>query len=238
MSHIVDFFGTEKEFRIMCKCEEQREQEEADAKEQEAKRRRVAELYDTAGLGARFDDSTFAKWIPKPDAQPAFEAAMDYVERWPTNRAQGTGLLLYGPPGTGKSHLAAAIVHALIHRGAACVYQSVPELLDRLRRSYDRDSADSEGKLMAALDKADLLVLDDLGAEKRTEWVESTLYRIVDARYRHRRATVITSNLSPKMMGGAIGERSWDRLLETCALCEVKGRSHRRETAEVLRSAQ
>ncbi|MGE5551492.1 MAG: ATP-binding protein [Bacteroidota bacterium] len=194
---------------------------------------RIAELLEQARLGPRFAEATFEGYHDRPGTRRAYLEARALVEHWPERSKRGEGLLLIGPWGTSKSFLAAAIVNALVKRGMSAVFQSVPDLLRRFRATYDPSSAVSESAILDALAEADLLVLDDLGAERWTEWTESQLYQVIDARYRWRRPLVVTTNLQ---LGGeienTIGYRTMDRLVEMCRMIETSGPSLRVMQAE------
>ena len=104
---------------------------------------------------------------------------------------EGSWLILAGLRGTGKSHLAAAIMHEIMKRGEQALFCLVPEMLDDLRKGYDDGSHDRQ---MRTLKTVSCLVLDDLGKERNTDAGYDFLYQIVDARYRNRRQTIITTN--------------------------------------------
>ena len=117
----------------------------------------------------------------------AYQAVQHYI-------AEPRGwLYLYGLAGAGKSHLAAAVCNALAARGYVTVYESVPDLLDFIRRGFRNNTAEER---YDALFATDLLFLDDLGIENRTDWTEETLFRLIDGRSKRDALTLITSNLS------------------------------------------
>lgn len=104
-------------------------------------------------------------------------------------------LVLGGGHGTGKTHLAAAIANARIAAGREAVFIVVPDLLDRLRAAYSPSSEVSYDELFESAREAELLILDDLGAQSSTPWAQEKLYQIINERYNRRLPTVITSNL-------------------------------------------
>ena len=105
---------------------------------------------------------------------------------------------MYGPPGSGKSHLCAAVRNALGQRGKASVFVSMPDLLESLKALMDAegDRETYTGRL-EKYQRAPLLILDDIGAEKRSDWSESVLFEIVDFRYRNKLASLFVTNLDP-----------------------------------------
>ncbi len=145
------------------------------------------------------------------------------------------GLFLIGRPGIGKSHLAvAALKHAILSSGARGLFYDVRELLKLIKSTYNRETRTAEMEVLRPVLEADLLVLDDLGAEKTSEWVEETLNLVVNTRYSERRPTIFTSNYEEKEQTGAgdsllerVGFRIHSRLYEMCEFLEFDGCDYR-----------
>ena len=122
-----------------------------------------------------------------------------------------------GDVGTGKTTLAMLVSKAAVEAGRTVAIYSLPRLLARIRRTYDAESGeDSYLDFFNRLTSVDLLHLDDLGAEKRSDWVLEQLYAIVDERYESERAMVVTSNLDYEALTDQIGSRVVSRLTEMC----------------------
>jgi len=136
-----------------------------------------------------------------------------YVEQLDENVAAGRGLWLTGDVGTGKTTLAMLISKTAAEHGHGTAIYSLPRLLGLLRESL---STDGKMDLIDRLAAVDLLHLDDLGAEHRTEWVLEQLYAIVNARYEAERAIIATTNLEPDELRETLGERTVSRLEEIC----------------------
>lgn len=108
---------------------------------------------------------------------------------------EGAGLWFHGDVGTGKTSLAMLVAKAADHAGRSIAVYSVPQLLATIRRTYESDAADSYDALMRRLTGVDLLVLDDLGAERQTEWVLEQLYLLVNERWQNRGSVIVTTNV-------------------------------------------
>jgi DNA replication protein DnaC len=147
------------------------------------------------GIGRRFLEVSFDRQ-PVVSIEPALlrrvKAFTRAVER---NLDQGKGLWFDGPVGTGKTSLAILVAKAAKEAGRSFAVYPVPRLLAEIKRTFDRDSSDSYLGFFRRLCTVDLLVLDDLGAEKQTEWVLEQLYSIVNERWQDRRSIVVTTNI-------------------------------------------
>ena len=139
-----------------------------------------------------------------------------FVARIEENLDAGKGIWFSGDLGTGKTSLAMLVSQAAERRGRSVAVYSVPTLLAEIKNTYDRVSGDSYLSLFRKLCSVDLLHLDDLGAEKRTDWVLEQLYSIVNERWQDQRSIVATTNLNRDQLREQIGWRTVSRLVEIC----------------------
>ena len=229
----VELFGKSHTVHCMCACEaEQHRLEEEERKRleriQQIQRMKAAGLQDPA-----LRSYTFAN--DKGD-NPAMEKARAYVEHWPEFYAQNIGLLLFGKVGTGKSFFAGCIANALLDQDVPVLMTNFPIILNRLTGMFSEDRSE----FIASFDEYDLLIIDDLGVERSTEYAMEQMFFVIDSRYRSRRPMIITTNLklselkNPPDLAHA---RIYDRILERCAPILFDGKNFREENAGATRQA-
>lgn len=223
-------FGIEKQVQPRCKCEVQQYDEGMKEIQERKSKREIEAKFAISSLGERFKECTFPNFSPIEGTQKAFHQCKSYANAFP-NGAEA--LMVWGEYGNGKSHLAAAVAHEVQRKGHTVVFQTLPELLERIRGSFnDKQFKETEKDIMTALQSCSLLVLDDVGAEKVSDWVQDVLFRIVDGRYRQRRPIFYTTNLKPSELKDRVGPRIYDRMIETSILVQNTGTSYRMKIAE------
>ena len=179
---------------------------------------------------ACFDDNVLSLWNFSTDdlQNPEISKAMrNYVANWASMKAQGKGLLLYGEPRTGKTFYASCIVNALLEKGVPCLMTNFARLTNSLWAIKEKQS------YLDHLNKYSLLVIDDLAAERDTEYMNEMVFQVIDARYRSGLPLIITTNLTamelrtPNTMNK---QRVYGRILERCYPIEVKGKRLKKNT--------
>ena len=131
---------------------------------------------------------------------------------------EGRGLWFFGDAGTGKTTLAMLVSKCALEAGHSVAIYSLPKLLSRIRRTFEAERGEqSYSELFQRLTSVDLLHLDDLGAEHRTDWVIEQLYALINERYEAKRSVIVTTNHDEETLKGEIGERIVSRLAEMCA---------------------
>jgi DNA replication protein DnaC len=163
---------------------------------------------------------------------------------WDTD---GNGLLFTGDIGVGKTHLAVGILQSIVaERGVRGLFVDYRDLLKQLQDSYNRAVASTERQILRPILEAEVLVLDELGAARRTDWVWDTIEHILNMRYNDRRTTILTTNYEnapsgvamtgmdeirraarTETLGDRIGDRMRSRLQEMCVVVEMRGEDYR-----------
>ncbi len=172
----------------------------------------------------RFKSASYSSDVPK--------GIKDVIESWPSGRK---GLYIFGPVGTGKTHIAYAIAKEIDSRGGAVMVYSAAELLLLIREGF-RDDHEEEtdrdidpSKLYKILNFKGILVIDDIGGEKMTEWVAETFDLIINKRYQNAIPTIFTSNFSLGELQRRVGDRIPSRIVEMCEIIESGERDRRLE---------
>ena len=216
--------------------------------------RRAARQVTSARIPERYGHCTLADYETRfPNADPTLSEALMHARHFVANyplETYGQGLLLTGSIGTGKTHLAVGILQALVaERGARGLFVDYRDLLKQVQHSYNNSVQQTELDVLRPVFEAEVLVLDELGASKPTDWVWDTVAHILNTRYNDRRTTIITTNYANLPPGGAreagsarasmreeslgdrIGERMRSRLQEMCVMVEMRGADFRQGVA-------
>lgn len=222
---IITIFGNARKVNCVCQCQQAAIHAEEEAIEKRAKMRQIEEMRRTGFTDAKLMECTFEN---DDGSQPkVLHIAQNYVENFDEMKKDGKGLLLYGGVGTGKTYAAASIANALIDKGVSAMVTNFARISNKLQERFEKKQA-----YLDNLNKFDLLVLDDLAAERSTEYMQEIVYNVIDARYRAGLPMIITTNLSMETIKNptnATDNRIYDRILEKCFPVEVKGASHRRK---------
>jgi DNA replication protein DnaC len=214
-------------------------------------RSQADKLLELCGIPARHSRCDFSTY--KTDSNSALQFAKGAVEKWAKEYPlDKTGLLLVGSSGVGKTHLSVSALKMIAQKGVNCLFCDYRELLKKIQNSYNSSVQSTELEVLRPVFEAEVLVLDDLGAVKPSEWVWDTVSLILNTRYNHNRTTIITSNFEldeddlddhssegygalarvqaaarSETLRDRIGKRMISRLFEMCRIITVPGKDYR-----------
>ncbi len=209
---------------------------------------RLQQLFENARIPPRYQGCLFENFDPlNPNLSKAKTMASRFVEEYPV---VDCGLLILGNCGVGKTHLAVSIIRALILRyGTWCVFYDFRDLLKQIQSSFNPVVQTTEWQILEPVLQSDVLLLDDLGAERPTDWVRDTFSYIINHRYNQKRTTIITSNFrdgepnlqvlsdgsrvsGEETLSERIGDRLRSRLYEMCKVIRISGEDYRIEVKQ------
>lgn len=223
---IIPLGNIQKKVPCLCKCQtEARDQRNrAFRARQEAERlksRKESHIQDPAMRRMTFDQDNGAC----PDQM---KKAKQYVAQFKQNAAENIGLLFYGDVGTGKTFTAGCIVNALNDQGYNVLGTSLSRLRDDIPGEFDRDN--SRSAYFDRLADYDLVCIDDFGVERQSDYTMEQIYNLIDARYKSRKPTIITTNLTPEQLNNPQNmaqRRIYDRIREMCSPMLFDGKNQR-----------
>lgn len=219
----VNILGTDRIVPCLCKCASAKLKAEEEEKKKQAMEQRIQRMRISG-----FPESGMVNWTFENDdmTNPKLTAAMKrYVEGFEKYHAEGRGLLLYGETGTGKTYAACEVANALIDRGIPCLVTNFSRIANTVfgTTTGKQDYYDS-------LNRFQLLVVDDLAAERKTEYMSEIVYTVIDNRIRTNLPMIVTTNLTKSELthpSDMTYKRIYSRLMGSCFPVEVKGEDRR-----------
>lgn len=221
--HKVEFQGKVMLPRVRCHCQ----QEEYD--KQEAERKHQEFLMQVSRLKANgLQDKALQDYNFSNDKgyNPEIQKAHEYVTHWEEMKKQSLGLLLWGDVGTGKSFFAGCIANALLEKGIPVLMTNFSKILNTLTGMY----SDDRNQFIDSFNQYSLLIIDDLGIERNSEFALEQVFHVIDSRYRSKKPMIVTTNLTleelkhPKDLAHA---RIYDRIFERCVPLKINNQNIR-----------
>ena len=218
----------ERKVHVMCSCEIKRREEEQKAEARKQEMQAIEKLRSVSLLDEKLQKARLDTFTQTAENQRLLKIVQNYIVNFDKMYAENQGLLLWGPVGVGKSYAAAVIVNELLDRKTPVVMTSFIKLLKELG-TFDTDN----GKI-DKINNAKLLIIDDLGAERGTDYTLERVYDIIDSRYRCNKPIILTTNLTMDQMKDCEDvryNRIYDRIFEMCYPVKVTGLSWRKREA-------
>ena len=211
-------------YRPFCTCDCEKQRNEAEKEEQ--RQRDFADKVKVLRQSG-FPDKEMLQWTFANDDmenEQITKAMKRYVENFPELKKQGKGLLLYGSVGRGKTYAACEVANALVDKGYSVLVTNFSRILNTLQSTFEKQ------EYIDSLNDFSLLVIDDLGIERSTEYAKEQVYNVIDSRYRAGLPMIITTNLSIEDIKNPTdieNGRIYDRIIERCFPVEFKGQNRR-----------
>lgn len=223
--------GAKKEtiVSVTCQCEQEERRAEEERRKHEEEMQRLNALRKSSLIEEKFRNATLANFQQTEDNKKLYSVAKKYIDNFPQMEQENQGLLFYGVVGTGKSFTAACIANELLNNRTSVVMTSFVKILQEIQKPQT-----DESEFMAKINSPRLLIIDDLGTERNTEYALEKVYNVIDSRYRVKKPLILTTNLSLQEMQDTPDiryKRIYDRIFEMCYPVRAAGRSWREQEA-------
>ena len=223
----ISIFDREQLVPINCRCQLDSINEQRRKEKGRDFRQMVLALRKSGLSDERFSGYTFEN---DKGHNPEMEKAKTYVDRWSEMKEKNLGLLIWGNVGTGKTFFAGCIANALIDKGIPVVMTNFSKIINTLTGMFSED----KNRFIESLSRCELLIIDDLGIERNSEFALEQVFSVIDSRYRSRKPLIVTTNLTldeirnPDNLAKA---RIYDRILELCVPIKINNTNIRKQNA-------
>ena len=221
--------------RSVCKCQAEKRKQELEEQAQREHLNQIARLKSAGLQDAMLHDYKFEN---DNGINPEMKKAYDYVEHWKEMKESSLGLVLWGDVGTGKSFFAGCVANALLEKGIPVLMTNFGRILNALTSMHSED----KNKYIDSLNEYKLLIIDDLGMERKTDYALEQIFNVIDARWRSKLPMIVTTNLTLdelKNPPDLSHKRIYERVLERCIPLKINNQNIRDiNRAENLKKAR
>ena len=228
----IEILGSLRRVPVICSCKKKEMAAKKEQEEKQHKQDKLKQLFKNSLMDNKFLSETFENWDREKGSDNLLRISQKYCDNFRAAKKNGLGFLIYGPPGNGKTFTSNCIANCLLNKGFTVVCVSINSLLERIKKTFNSYGKEGEDTVLNGLANADLLVLDDLGTEQKSDWTTTKVYNIIDSRYRNGLPLIITTNYSIEDLKEKYGYRTADRILEMCTPIQNKAKSIRQEKAK------
>lgn len=221
----IKFMGKEMVVPVVCRCRKEEIERKKKTDEHNERMIRIQRLRGASMMTEEFRRASFKNYTIRDENEKVYRLAVNYCRRFPEMKKKNQGLLFYGPTGSGKSYTAACIANALLEMEVSVIMTSFVKILADIHLN------EKEAEYIQVLNSATLLIIDDLGAERDTEYATEKVYNVIDSRVREGKPMILTTNLALSDMlecRDIQKRRIYDRIFEACFPAEVAGKSFRK----------
>lgn len=239
MATIIEILGKKRKVPCLCECRKKEYERQLELDKQKERQLQLEKLRKYSLMDDAFFDCNFKNFKVDKYNKDIYKIGINYCKNWKDMKAQNVGMTFMGPPGIGKTFLTFCIANKLLEQFVPVIAISSINIINRIYESYGKFGEEGEVTIINQLKNADLLILDDLGAEHegRKGKEKQIIYSIIDSRIRAKKPMIVTTNLNKQQLRNKLTgtdgiDRSYDRLLEVCPIIEIEGKSRRMESGD------
>lgn len=192
------------------------------------KMKKIERAMQISGVGNHFKDKKIEDLKVN---EKLYTECIRYLKNWKEMKAKGYGFFFWGNVGSGKTHAASALTNALIQEQLVeALFLNMPATVTRVKKTFDSSSKNEDTKLFDRMKEVELLIIDDLGVEKMSDWLADQIYQIVDHRWQNKKPMLITSNQSLDDLGSCYKAQVISRIWGCCKSIKFTEEDRRKQT--------
>ncbi|KZL89158.1 DNA replication protein DnaC [Clostridium magnum DSM 2767] len=220
-------FGT-RVYPRACRCRRENYEKQQNEDINRQKQIRLKQVISNSMMNSSFRKCTLENWNHKFGNENLYSIAKQYILKFAKMKSENKGILLYGNPGNGKTYFSACIANALLDRLVPVICVGAIALTERIGQSKRTWGDEGIFTVLNALENADLLIIDDLGAEVDNKWTRSMIYQIIDKRNTMNLPVIITTNITISELKERYDDRTYSRLTSMCSFIQNTGKDIRK----------